>query len=342
MTTPSAGPAARAAADLRHARRALVVVGLVAPAVITTMALVLISLWLPEIPDPAATHWGLDGVDGFGPPSTYLWLATFVGFGIPVLMVASTLAMSRGQWGVTARFLGAMALGMAGLGAVINGGSVAVQRGLDDAAQVGAVWPVILGGFCVGALLALAGWKLQPDVGPLPSNDLTTVPLPSIGAGERVVWIGTATMARGAQITIAAAGALVLAVAVVTLLQAPEMSWVPLLVLVVVCLALAATASFRVRIGADGLTVRSQLGIPRLHVALDEITSVRAFECHPLAEFGGYGWRLGIDGRTGIVLRSGPAIEVARRCSGAVVITIDGADVAAATLQAHLQNDDRS
>jgi len=150
------------------------------------------------------------------------------------------------------------------------------------------------------------------------------------------VWMGTASMPRSGVLGIGLVGVVLVGAAAVMLLQVPERAWIPLLVLVVVCLALAATASFRVRAGAGGLSVRSQLGFPRLQVPLEEITSVRAIECHPFAEFGGVGWRVGLDGRTGIVLRSGPAIEVSRRTKGAVVVTVVGAETAAATLQAHL------
>ncbi|MEV7631454.1 DUF1648 domain-containing protein [Microbacterium sp. NPDC089318] len=340
MTTPSLDPATRsdAAADVRRARRALIVVGLVVPAVLTAIAVVLVALWLPELPDPVATHWGTDGIDGFGPPVTYVWLAALIGLGIPVLLVAATLSMARHQWGVTARFLGALALGLSGFSTVTTVGSAWTQRGIADAADATSILPVLLAAFCALLVLSAAGWALQPDVAAAPATTLRTGHFASISARERVAWLGTATMARAGVIAVGLTCVALIGATAVLLLQAPEKAWIPLLVLVVVGLALAATSSFRVRAGADGLTVRSQLGYPRLHVPLDEITSVRAIECHPFAEFGGVGWRLGVDGRTGIVLRTGPAMEVGRRGKGAVVVTVDGAEIAAATLQAHLDH----
>lgn len=333
-------PAARtdASADVRRARRALIVVGLAIPAVLTAAAVALIAVWMPEMPDPAATHWSAGGVDGYGPPATYLWLAAVIGLGIPLLLVAVTLTMTRRQWGVAARFLGALALGLSGFSAVTTAGSTWMQRGLSDAADATNVLPVLVSAFGALLLLSAAGWVLQPDVEATGPVTLTSTRLPSISAGERVVWMGTASMARAGVVTIGFTCILLVGVTAVMLLQAPGSAWIPLLVLVVVGLALAATASFRVRAGADGLIVRSQLGFPRLHVHLNEITSVRAIECHPFAEFGGMGWRVGLDGRTGIVLRTGPAIEIRRRGKGAVVVTLDGAETAAATLQAHLDH----
>ena len=340
MTSPALDPAVHsgAAADVRRARRALIVVGLVVPAVLTAVAVALIAIWMPELPDPVAMHWSSDGVDGFAPPAAYLWLAGALGLGLPLLLVTTTLSMARTQWGVSARFLGALALGLSGFSGVIAAGSVWMQRGLADAAAATDVLPVMVGGLCALLVLSAVGWVLQPDVAATPATTLKTAHLRSIAAGERVVWMGTATMARSGVIVIGLAGVMLIGVTGVMLLQAPGKVWIPLLVLVVVGVALAATASFRVRAGADGLTVRSQLGMPRLHVPLEEITSVRAIECHPFAEFGGVGWRVRVDGRTGIVLRSGPAIEVGRRGKGAVVVTVDGAETAAATLQAHLEH----
>ncbi|MEV7620155.1 DUF1648 domain-containing protein [Microbacterium sp. NPDC089321] len=340
MTSPALDPATQpdTVAEVRRARRALIVVGLIVPAVLTAVTVALVALWIPELPDPAAMHWGADGVDGFAPPAAYLWLAAVLGLGLPLLLVTATLSMARTQWGVTARFLGALALGLSAFSAVIAAGSVWMQRGLEDAAAATDVLPVMIGAFCALLVLSAVGWVLQPDVAATSALTLKTAHVRSIAAGERVVWMGTATMARPGVLVIGLAGVMLVGVTGVMLLQAPDKVWIPLLVLVVVGIALAATASFRVRAGADGLTVRSQLGAPRLHVPLDEITSVRAIECHPFAEFGGVGWRVALDGRTGVVLRSGPAIEVGRRGKGAVVVTVDGAETAAATLQAHLEH----
>jgi len=322
--------------EIRRARRALIVIGLALPAVLTAVIVGLIAAWLPELPDPAATHWGVDGADGFGSPSTYLWIAIGLGLGLPLLLVAGTLAMGRHQWGGAARLLGAMALGLSGLSAVMNLGSVSLQRGVADASQVGSIWPVTVGAFCALIVLTAAGWVLQPDVRPTPAAPLQPAHLRSIAAGERIVWIATATMPRLAMALIGAVVVLVVGVTAVMVVEAHEAFWIPLLTLVIIGFAFASSASFRVRAGADGLTVRSQIGFPRVHVPLDEIVSVRAVECHPFGEFGGFGWRIGLDGRTGIVLRTGPAIEVERRGRRPLVVTVDGAEVAAATLQAYL------
>jgi len=324
------------AADLRRARRALLLVGIVAPLAITAIAVGLILAWLPELPDPAATHWGAGGVNGYGAPVTYVWLALGIGLGLPLLLVVSTLAMAREQWGGAARLLGAMALALSGFSAVISTGSVAIQRGLRDASDVGGIGGIVVLGFVVLLGLGAVGWFLQPHVHPTPAAPLQPVHLASISSGERVVWMATATMSRVAVIIIGIVVVLVVGATAVLVVQAAEAAWIPVLTLLIVGFAFASTASFRVKAGPDGLSIRSQIGVPRTQVPLDEIVAVRAVECHPFGEFGGFGWRLGLDGRTGIVLRTGPAIEVERRDKHPLVVTVDGAEVGAAVLQAYL------
>lgn len=328
------------AEELRRARRALLIVGLVLPAAIAAVACALILVWMPELPDPAAVHWGVAGVDRLGSPLEFVALALLLGMVLPLALVGTVLGLGRGQWGGAARLLGAVALGLSGLGALIATGSVALQRGLSDAAQAGPIWPVAVGGFCALLVLTAAGWVLQPDVRPTPAVTLEPARLASISAGERIVWIGTASMPRGGQAGIAVIAVVLTGITAVMMTQAHIAFWIPLLVLAIIGFAFAATASFVVRAGAEGLTVRSRIGWPHIQVALSDIVAARAVQCHPFAEFGGFGWRTGVDGRTGIVLRTGPALEVQRRGKKALVVTVDGAEVAAATLQAHLDRRD--
>lgn len=324
------------AAALRRAHRAFVLVAVAAPVVLTAVAVTLIVLWLPELPNPAATHWGVGGVNGYGAPATFVWLAIGVGLGVPVLIAVATFAVARGQWGGAARLLGAVALGLSGFIAVTTTGSVAIQRGIDDAHQVGGIGGLMIAAAAVLVVLAATGWLVQPHVRPTPGAPLQPAHISSIAAGERVVWLATATMSPVAMALISVVIVLVVGITAVMAVQASEGAWIPLLSLVLIGLAFASSASFRVRIGPDGLSVRSQIGVPRTHVPLDEITAVRAVDCNPFGEFGGFGWRMGTDGRTGIVLRRGPAIEVERRGRRPLVVTVDGADVAAGLLQAYL------
>jgi len=327
------------AGDLRRARLIALLLGVVVPLVLSAVVLGLVLAWLPELPSPAATHWGPSGVDGFGPPATFIWLSVLLGFVLPAVLTIVTVVGVRDHWGGGARLLVGMALGISGLSAVINLGAVGAQRGIADARHaddLGGLMLLGLGGFVV---LIGIGWLLQPHIRPAPAAPLKPVHVAGITNGERVVWLATASLSRSAMILIAVVVVIVVGVTAFMALRFTDRMWVPALTLVLIGGAFASSASFRVRVGPDGLSVRSQIGVPRVHVPLDEIVSVRAVECNPFGEFGGFGWRLGLDGRTGIVLRRGPAIEVERRDKRPLVVTVDGAAVGAAVLQAYLDRD---
>jgi len=74
------------------------------------------------------------------------------------------------------------------------------------------------------------------------------------------------------------------------------------------------------------------MGWPRIEIPAAEIASVRAVRVDPFAEFGGWGYRFGVDGRRGVVLRAGDALEVARTNGRVFVVTVDDAATAASVL----------
>jgi hypothetical protein len=80
--------------------------------------------------------------------------------------------------------------------------------------------------------------------------------------------------------------------------------------------------------------VRSAAGWPRLEIPAAEIASTRSVRIDPFAEFGGWGYRFGTDGRRGFVLRAGEALEVTRTDGRVFVVTVDDATTAASVLAA--------
>ena len=74
--------------DVHTARRRYVVVGVVAPLVITATAVVLMLAWLPEVPATVATHWSGDGPDGFAPAWAVPVFTAALGAGITALFAA--------------------------------------------------------------------------------------------------------------------------------------------------------------------------------------------------------------------------------------------------------------
>ena len=324
------------AALLRSARIRFLLVSILVPIVMVGIGLAVLWTWMPELPDRVVTHWGASGPDGFGPPIVYVWILVGVGLVLPAVMAVATLVAVGDHWGAAARFMGAMAAAMSAFALVLTLGSLGPQRGLADAEDVGDIWWVVFLGFAVLALMGAASWFVQPAVRAATGPTLDPAHRVKLTAGERVVWVGTATMPRTPLIIMGAALILVTALTIGLALSADPAAWFSVAIMLIVLLALPATAAFRVRITPDGLTARSLLGIPRTRIPLEEIASARAVEISPFGEFGGWGWRLSLDGRSGIVMRQGPAIEVVRTGKRTFVVTIDGAEQAAALLQAYV------
>ena len=321
---------------LRRARLTFFVVALIVPIVVTTVALVVVLTWLPTLPAEVATHWGVGGVDGFGPPSTYIWLLIAIGLGLPVLMAVVTLASVGAHWGGAARLMGALAAGMSALAAVMSIGSLAIQRDIADPADAPGVGVVMALAFAALLLVAAAAWAVQPRVRPEQGRTLEARYAVHIEKGERVVWVATTTMPRGALAFLLLVLLGLVALAAYMLGTGVEGGWIAAVVVLVVGFALAATASFRVQVTPEGFAARALLGWPRIRIPLAEVESARAVEISPFGEFGGWGWRIAVDGRTGIVMRRGSAIEVSRNGRRPFIVTIDGAEEAAALLQAYV------
>lgn len=340
--TPPTPPTPHSAHSADRAVSRFALVGLIAPAVLGLAAAALQLYWLPQLPNPAATHWGFDGQpDGFAAPITYPILTAAVAFLLPAAMSASVLpSMRRGARGPSFRFMAATAAGMSAMFAVGLTAAVALQRGLPDATGAPDVGGMLLAGLAAGLVAGVAGWFAQPkqrtqEVGGAPSNPVT------LAEGERAVWLRTATAPVLMVVALIAVELLLIAVAILLLAAADPLAWLVIGIAAVVVLATAALVRFHIRADHTGLTVTSALGWPRVHVPVEDIESVTVADVNPIGEFGGWGWRIGIaiDGRRspiGIILRSGPALRVRRRAGRDVVVAVDDAATGAGVLTAYL------
>ncbi|WP_341956880.1 DUF1648 domain-containing protein [Microbacterium sp. LWH13-1.2] len=335
--------------EIRRARTAFWWVGVIVPLVLIALASIVVLAWLPDLPEPAAIHWGLDGADGFGPRWTPLVLLVGLGGGTVLLFALIALLshrlpkrgaaapIPRPQWSATARLLGAASLGMAGMMSMLAIASTAAQRGLADAADAADITPWVAVFLLVMVGLGAAGWFLQPAV-PIStgSSTATATPLP-LTDHERAVWIKTVTVATAGQIVLGIGVFVVIAMSVLLLAQGIAAGWITAAVAVVLLVLVTTSLTFRVRASAAGLRVRSVAGWPRVEIPAAEIASTRAVQVDPFAEFGGWGYRFGVDGRRGIVLRKGDAVEVTRTNGRVFLVTVDDAATAASVLAAAAQ-----
>ena len=326
------------AQEVARARRLFVIVAIVVPLVVTAIGVLLQLVWLRELPDPIAVHWNATGhADGFGSPWTIVVLTVVLGVGLTALLAIPVLIASRqGEWGLTMRLLGAASAGLSVYLVVLTTWSVGMQRGLADAQDAPSIVPALIAATGAGAVVGLAAWFVQPGVASSGGRAATAADpgTLALAAGERVAWMRTATMP--------AAGMLVLSGA--TIASACAALWMGLtgnglwiaFAFLAIALGIAACSMsvFRIRVSEDGLLVRSALGFPRYRVPLDAVGAVTVTHVDPMTQFGGWGIRLGLDGRLGVVLRRGDAIQIERAGTRTLVVTVDDAATGAALLKA--------
>ncbi|UJP38615.1 DUF1648 domain-containing protein [Cellulomonas palmilytica] len=294
------------------------------PLALMAVAALLVLSWRDELPERIATHWGTDGPDGF---------SSFAGAFVPLLI---GVAVCTGQWafafwrghdGVTRRGLIATSAGLGALFAVVETGTLASQRGLADGALAPGETSTVVLGLVVAVVVAGLAFLLAPADPPMPAQgpvdaDARRVPL---SRSQRAAWSRTV----GSPTALVPAGA---AVAMTTVLAVVLDEWAALLIPFGLAVLLAATLLWRVTVDSRGLEARSVVGWPRVRVPVDEVERADVVQVQPLRQFGGWGYRLGRDGRSGLVLRAGEAIEVRRTGSRVLVVTVDDAATAAALL----------
>lgn len=306
----------------RRVRRAHLGVTAAVLVVCAATYLAAVLLLAGDLPERIAVHFGIDGVsDGWLGRGVALVSFGVFAVGLPALLL---VVFAAGQWwrGASARFTSAL---VAGLAAGLTSLFVHLlwsQRGLADTTdlRIGVwtmLWP-LAAALGVGLLTAAV---LPPA---LPQPEPVTVEPIEIAPSDRVSWFG---QVRSSQVMVWALLGGVLAVVVATLLSGIWWLW---FVVVLLLLLFPATTTFRVTVDRSGLAWRSALGVPRGRVRLAEVTGVSIVDVRP-GDFGGYGVR-SVPGATGIITRSGPALQV-QRGDRRLVITVDDPAGAAGVLE---------
>ena len=218
-------------------------------------------------------------------------------------------------------------LGLGLLGFGLSFGGLTSQRPGVPPQAFPTPWvvPTLVGAVAVGLALWWWGRVVPPpiDAARLPVPD--DAPRLDVPDSTRLAWTGHAALpGRGVVLVVVVALVPLLVIAVV------GQPWVLLLLAALVVL-LVITCSARVVVDADGLRITSLFvtwgRVPLRRVARADVTTVS-----PLREFGGWGWRMGRDGRRGFVTRGGEALVVERVGEPPVVVTVDDAAAAAAVL----------
>lgn len=294
-------------------------IGLVLPGGLA--AAVLLPHW-SELPDEVAVHWGTSGApDNFASPAGAALL--LVALLVVLAALSAGIALTTPRTGPGARWApAAIEATTWGLTAMITS-TLLSQRAGDPAPDLRGWW--FLAGLAAAAL-GLALGALGPTTQAPPRR--TPVPadaprLPDAPAGA-LWWSGRAPM-----------GGATVAVVVVLVLLGVVLGWTAgwwfgaiegaaaLLVLLL--------GSARVTIGSARVVVAGGLaGWPRIRVDLESVTRAEASETR-IRSWGGVGLRVR-PGASGYITRGGEALELHRTDDTRVVITVDDAATAAATV----------
>lgn len=299
---------------------------LVVPAVLTAGAVVVVLGWREELPDPVASHWGTDGVDGF---------SSLDGLVLPLVAMVAVFALVmwaighwRGQQAMTRRLANGMSVWFAAFLGGILLGTLSAQRGLADAADAGGAGGALTLALVASTVLAaLVAWATPGDApapasGPVPAD----APRLTVTDGEQLTWVREVGRRASAIL-------LLVTLVPMAVVGALTRDWLmPLVLGLLLGVVVVGFTRWTVIVDRHGLTARSVLRYPRLRIPLDEIERAEVVTVRPLGEFGGWGLRTGLDGRTGVVLRSGPAIQVHRTGGRVTVVTADDAETAVAAL----------
>ncbi|MDK0522129.1 DUF1648 domain-containing protein [Streptomyces sp. ML-6] len=293
--------------------------------------LVLFLVFRDRLPDRPAGHFTLDGrADGHMALIWYPVLCTLV---FAVTGVSWSLMVRRGEFhGRAHRLLVAGGYAFAGffgwlMAAVLLANVDAVEGARGEAQGVSLpLWQlaaalgaaVLAGG--IGAGLAALRPAPVPPAGGEPGGDAARI---ALADGEVAGWARSVGSWWLPLIVL-----LLVALGVVGLILSGWAAGLPPLLTAVL---MAGFVRPCVAVDRRGITVSGTLRWPRVRVPLDRIEAASSQDISPIAEYGGWGYRVR-PGRTGVMLRSGEGI-VARLTDGRkFAVTVDDSATGAALL----------
>lgn len=286
-----------------------------------------------RLPDEVARHWGATGqVTATWTLPTQLWVV-----GAMTLLIAGAFAAGAAASRLPT-FARRMLAGCAAwLGVLLAGmqiGAVLAHVDLADPMQAPGPGPWLVAGTLAGVVVgALVARLVRAE--PRELRLATTPPpdgAPRLGAPADVPasWTSPPMVSRAL-----AWVASIVAVAFLLGALAVAWSWLSLWLVVmaiVVCGPMLVFSRCRATIDAQALVVRAA-GVRLLHVPIDEVAAAQVLDnLNPLWEFGGWGLRTDLRGRTGVITRKGEALEVRRGDGSEIVITVDEPRAAASLL----------
>lgn len=280
-----------------------------------------------RLPSPIARHWSGGQADGFSELPAILAMSV----GLPMVVVvplALGAALSRSPLAMR-RCLGATSMFLLVFLTVLFVDSIRVQLDLADASSArppnaGLAAGLLLG--LVGVVAAFALIRDRPEqVAARTAVEPPPPDAPRLAEVPHLPW-------EAAPSGVDTAAAVTLGAAVVILVALVPLAGWPLLLLVPPLVAVGGLfGRSRVVVDARGFEARA-LGRRFMHVPLAEVAAADVVEVDPFWEFGGWGLRVDVAGREGLITRKGPAVRIRRGDRSEVLVTVEDAATAAALL----------
>lgn len=329
-----------------QARRRYAIVAIAIPLGFLVSVLIAQLAVLSRLPDPVAMHWGPDGVaDGFGPR----WALPLGTTGVGILITAFVAVMpflgdaarATPRGGAMAyRLMAAITWAETALVGAVLFPSFLIQIDLADARDAHLPGWILLAALPLAALFGVVAWWITVEP-PRTDRAADTPAAMPLAPTEQAVWIQRVAMSRGGALVLfglgiaALVGIAAMWAAAAGSGEAPERAWSlgsSAVILLLVLAVLVSNMVSRVSVDDRGLQVRSALGWPRILIRREDIRSAEVVDVNPMGEYGGWGWRYGMNSGWGVVVRAGEAIRV-RRANGKVfTVTVDDAATGAALL----------
>jgi Protein of unknown function (DUF1648) len=307
----------------------ILVVALIAPLVLAAVIIVVGFSVAAHLPGRIPVHWDLSGqVNGYGSP--YELPIAFVAVCVPLIALFGGIVVlwsHRGPLTILAKILAVTSLWVTLLvGATFVGALIS-----PSAASHPAV--LLVATVVIATAVAAAGWFVLPRGARGVAGSVRPVVAPlALTDGERASWIRTASASPAVFWTLVALGVLLTGVALFVTIATSGRYWAICFLPLVLILASLSTFAWTVRVDARGLLVRAALGIPVFRIPLDQISSANVIDIRAASEYGGWGLRIAMNQRIGIIMRSGEALEVHRTKGLSLVVTVDDASTAAGLL----------
>jgi hypothetical protein len=320
--------------QIKSTRTRVVLIGGVVPIAMALVATILMLTWLPELPDPIAVHWNGSGVDGFGTAIPFVYMPAVITMVFSGFAVAwSWRPNPSGLLNWNQKVILTTSVWLAVLLSIGFGASIALQRGLVDAQDAPNVGPALAIAAGIGVVAAAAAWFLLPAGESVNVSGVDPKPV-DVQGDERVSWSHTTALSTAPLIVISIVILLALAATVTSLVVVPAAVLAGVIIILVVLLLALTSFWWRVTTDSRGFLVRGVFGVPRKRIPLSDIRKVTVVDINPGRDFGGWGWRWAPEGRTGIIVKSGPGIEVTRENGKRFVVTVDDAATGAGVLAA--------